>query len=178
LEGFQVRKAIPEDIAVLNELVRESVLGLGAADYSPEQLASALRYLFGIDSRLVEDGTYYVVEAGKRPVASGGWSRRRTLFGGDQYAARADDLLDPQTEPARVRAFFVHPDWARRGLGRLLLLECEGAASRSGFHRLELMATLTGVPLYGRAGFRILTTLELELPDGVRFPLARMVKEI
>ncbi len=178
MEGLEVRKAIPEDIAVLNELVRESVLGLGAADYSSEQLASALRYLFGIDSRLVEDGTYYVVEAEKRPVASGGWSRRRTLFGGDQYAARADDLLDPQTEPARIRAFFVHPDWARRGLGRLLLLECEGAASRSGFRRLELMATLTGVPLYERTGFRIVTTLDLELPDGVRFPLTRMGKEL
>ena len=176
--GPRVRKAAPEDVAVLEKLVSDSVLGLAGADYSPQQLASGLRHIFGIDSRLIEDGTYYVVEAEGRLVACGGWSRRRTLFGGDQYADRADDLLDPRTEAARIRAFFVHPGWARRGLGWLLLSECEAAAQRSGFTRLELMATLTGVPLYLRAGFRTATPVDLELPDGVRFPLVRMEKEL
>jgi len=159
-------------------LIRDSVLGLGSADYSPQQLSSALSHLFGVDSRLIEDGTYYVVEAEGRPVACGGWSRRRTLFGGDQYSDRSDDGLDPRTEAARIRAFFVHPDWARRGLARLLLEHCERAARASGFRRLELMATLTGIPLYERDGFRIVERQELELPDGVRFPLARMTRDL
>jgi GNAT superfamily N-acetyltransferase len=178
LTELSVRAAVPGDVEVLNALVRASVLGLSGADYSPEQLESALRHLFGIDTRLIEDGTYFVVEAEGRPVACGGWSRRRTLFGGDQYSDRSDDSLDPRTEPARIRAYFVHPDWARRGVGRLLLGECERAARASGFLRLELMATRTGQPFYARAGFRVLERVEIELPDGVRFPLARMTRDL
>jgi GNAT superfamily N-acetyltransferase len=166
------------DAETLSELIRASVLGLSGSDYSPEQLQSALRHLFGVDTRLIEDGTYYVVDAERRPVACGGWSRRRTLYGGDQYAVRSDDRLDPETEAARVRAFFVHPDYARRGIGRRLLEECEREARAQGFRRLELMATLTGIPLYERSGFRVLERLEIELPDGVKFPLARMSMEL
>jgi GNAT superfamily N-acetyltransferase len=166
------------DAETLSELIRASVLGLSASDYSPVQLQSALRHLFGVDTRLIEDGTYYVVDAEGRPVACGGWSRRRTLYGGDQYAVRSDDRLDPETEAARVRAFFVHPDYARRGIGRRLLEECEREARAQGFRRLELMATLTGIPLYERSGFRVLERLEIELPDGVKFPLARMSMEL
>ena len=174
----RLRAAVLEDVEVLTALIRDSVLGLGSADYSREQLASALTHLFGVDTRLIEDGTYYVVEAEGRPVACGGWSRRRTLFGGDQYSDRSDDRLDPGTEAARIRAFFVHPDWARRGLARLLLEECEKAARAGGFRRLELMATLTGVPLYERHGFRVLERSEIDLPDGVRFPLVRMSRDL
>jgi GNAT superfamily N-acetyltransferase len=177
-QGLHLRAAVPEDAEVLAVLIRDSVLGLGSADYSPQQLASALTYLFGVDTRLIEDGTYYVVEAEGRPVACGGWSRRRTLFGGDQYSSRSDDRLDPGAEAARIRAFFVHPDWARRGIARLLLEQCERAARDSGFRRLELMATLTGLPFYEREGFRVLERHELELPDGVRFPLARMTRDL
>ena len=177
-EDLRIRLAVPADAGVLRALIADSVLGLGGADYSPTQLASALTHLFGLDTRLIEDGTYYVVEERGRPVACGGWSRRRTLFGGDQYADRSDDRLDPATEPARIRAFFVHPDWARRGVGRLLLAECERAARASGFRRLELMATLTGLPFYEREGFRVLERQELELPDGVRFSLARMTRDL
>jgi GNAT superfamily N-acetyltransferase len=166
------------DVAALRELIRDSVLGLSGFDYSPEQLESALRHLFGVDTTLIDDGTYYVVEAEGRPVACGGWSRRRTLFGGDQYAARSDDRLDPETEAARIRAFFVHPGFARRGIGRRLLEECERAARQHGFRRMELMATLTGIPLYERSGFRVLERIDLELPDGVKFPLARMSMEL
>jgi len=178
LKELRIRAAVPEDAEVLSGLIRESVLGLGRADYSPQQLASALTHLFGVDTRLIEDGTYYVVEAEGRPVACGGWSRRRTLFGGDQYSSRSDDRLDPTTEAARIRAFFVHPDWARRGIARLLLEECARAAQADGFRRLELMATLTGLPFYEREGFRVLERQELELPDGVRFPLARMTRDL
>ena len=177
-EGLRIRPAIAADARALEALIRESVLGLSGADYSPEQLASALQHLFGVDTRLIEDGTYYVVESGDRPVACGGWSRRRTLFGGDQYSHRSDDRLDPKTEAARIRAFFVHPDWARRGVARLLLRECERAARAGGFRRLELMATLTGLPFYEREGFVVLERQDLELPDAVRFPLARMVRDL
>jgi len=178
LPGLAIRAALPADVEVLEALIRDSVLGLSGGDYSPEQLASALRHVFGIDTRLIDDGTYFVVEARSRPVACGGWSRRRTLFGGDRYADRSDDRLDPETEPARIRAFFVHPDWARKGVGRLLLQECERAAAANGFRRLELMATLTGIAFYQRAGFSLRERHDLELPDGVRFPLARMTRSL
>jgi GNAT superfamily N-acetyltransferase len=177
-EELRIRLAVPADAVLLGPLIRESVLGLGSADYSPDQLTSALRHMFGLDSRLIEDGTYFVVEARGRPVACGGWSRRRTLFGGDQYSRRADDRLDPETEAARIRAFFVHPGWARRGVGRLLLRECEKAARAGGFRRLELMATLTGIALYQREGFAIVERQEIVFPDGVRFPLARMTRDL
>lgn len=176
--GLHLRAAVAADIESLRDLIRQSVLGLGGADYSPEQLESALLHLFGVDTRLIEDGTYYVVEVEGRPVACGGWSRRRTLFGGDHYAHREDDLLDPKTEAARIRAFFVHPDWARRGVARLLLRECERSAQAGGFRQLELMATLTGLPFYEREGFTVLERQDLELPDGVRFPLARMASDL
>jgi GNAT superfamily N-acetyltransferase len=177
-EELRVRVAVPADAALLEPLIRESVLRLGGADYSPEQLASALVHVFGLDSRLIDDRTYYVVETRARPVACGGWSRRRTLFGGDQYSQRADDRLDPETEAARIRAFFVHPDWARRGVGRLLLRECEKAAQAGGFRRLELAATLTGIPFYEREGFAVIEPIEIVFPDGVRFPLARMTCDL
>jgi GNAT superfamily N-acetyltransferase len=177
-KALRLRAAVAADVENLAALIRESVLGLSGADYSPEQLATALRHLFGVDTRLIEDGTYYIVEAGERPVACGGWSRRRTLFGGDQYGHREDDRLDPRTEAARIRAFFVHPNWARRGIARLLLQECERSARADSFRQLELMATLTGLPFYEREGFTGLERRDLELPDGVRFPLVRMVRDL
>src|SRR5262252_4464514 len=122
-----LRPAVLADAGPLNALIRESVLGLSQKDYSPTQLESALRHLFGIDSRLIEDGTYYVIELDGRPIACGGWSKRSTLFGGDQYTDRSDNRLDPKTEAARIRAFFVHPDFARHGLASLLLDACEQA---------------------------------------------------
>ncbi|HYK41379.1 MAG TPA: GNAT family N-acetyltransferase, partial [Thermoanaerobaculia bacterium] len=127
-----------------------------------------------------DDGTYFVVEESGvlRPAACGGWSRRRTLFGGDQYADRSDDRLDPAMEAARIRAFFVHPDRARRGIGAMLIRACEDAARAEGFRQMELMATLTGIPLYERAGFVRKEAVELTLPDAVRFPLVRMEKAL
>jgi GNAT superfamily N-acetyltransferase len=178
MPGPALRAAVLADVDVLNILVRESVLGLSQKDYSREQLEGALQHLFGIDTRLIQDGTYYVVESEGRPVACGGWSQRRTLFGGDQYADRSDSRLDPKTEPARIRAFFVHPDFARHGLATRLLDACERAARAAGFRRLELMSTLPGLPFYRRRGFEAHEPVDLELPDGVRFPLVRMSREI
>ena len=173
-QELHLRRAVLEDVERLSGLIRESVLGLSRGDYSEEQLAAALEHLFGVDTRLIEDGTYYAVESHGAIVACGGWSRRRTLFGGDQYADRSDDRLDPRTEAARIRAFFVHPAWARRGVGRFLLSECRRAAGAEGFRRLELMATLPGIPFYEREGFSILEWHDLSLPGGIAFPLALM----
>lgn len=178
--GLEIRPASAADVEPLRALLRESVVGLGGADYTVEQLGSALTHLFGVDTRLIDDGTYFVVEEPGRPepLACGGWSRRRTLFGGDQYSDRSDDRLDPATEAARIRAFFVHPAHARRGIGRMLMEECERAARADGFRRMELMATLTGIPLYARGGFVARERVELTLPDGVRFPLVRMERDL
>ena len=173
-----LRPAALADVGPLNVLIRESVLGLSSKDYSREQLESALRHLFGIDTRLIEDQTYYVVEEEGQPIACGGWSRRRTLFGGDQYANRSDNRLDPASEAARIRAFFVHPGWARHGIATRLLEECARAARADGFRSLELMSTLPGRPFYARHGFRALEPVDLKLPDGVLFPLVRMSRDL
>jgi len=178
MSGLALRAAVLTDVDVLNVLIRDSVLGLSQKDYSPKQIESALRHLFGVDSRLIEDGTYYVIESDGRPIACGGWSRRSTLFGGDQFTDRSDNRLDPKTDAARIRAFFVHPDFARHGVASLLLDACERAARSAGFQRLELMSTLPGIPFYARRGFRAQQLVDLELPDGVRVPLLPMSKAI
>ena len=147
---------------------------LSTGFYDDVQIESALRFLFGVDTSLVEDGTYHVVEIEGLVVAAGGWSRRRTLFGGDRWKRGVDEVLDPSREPARIRAFFVHPAWSRRGLGRLLFESCRREASVAGFRRLELMATLPGEPLYRALGFAADERVALELPDGVRVQLVRM----
>lgn len=175
---FRLRAATIADVDAIRRLIEESVRGLGSADYTAEQVESSLVHLFGVDTRLIDDGTYFVVESAGRIVASGGWSRRATLFGGDQYASRSDDRLDPRSEAARVRAFYVSPRFARRGLGTMLIEACERAARAEGFHRMELMATLTGIPLYERVGFRVVEPTQVTLPDGVRFPLARMERDL
>src|SRR5919199_2074615 len=123
----QLRPATPADVPALHALIAASVRGLSASFYTAAQIESALEHMFGVDSQLIADGTYYVVEAGATLVAAGGWSARRTLFGGDQWKGVEDPRLDPNTEPARIRAFFVHPAWARRGLARRLFAACRDA---------------------------------------------------
>ncbi len=147
------RLARREDAPALTALIAASARGLSQGLYSDDQVEAALRGAFGVDSDLIADGTYHLAEAEGAPVACGGWSRRRALFGGDAYHGASQGRLDPATEPARIRAFFVHPAWARRGLGRRLLQLCEDAAYTAGFRRLELMATLPGLPLYEGAGY-------------------------
>jgi predicted N-acetyltransferase YhbS len=177
-EHFNVRVAQRDDISAVERLIERSVRELSASYYDAAQIESALRFMFGVDSQLVGDATYHVIEADGAIVAAGGWSRRRTLFGGDQWKHGADELLDPAREAARVRAFFVDPAWSRRGLGRSLFDVCLRDARAAGFRRLELMATLPGEPLYRALGFSADEHVELSLPDGVRVPLVRMSRSI
>jgi len=160
-----LRPARHPDIARLNTLIAASARALSSGFYSPRQIDALITHVFGVDTQLVDDGTYYVIERSGAPVACGGWSHRRTLFGGDQ-SKTADDLdLDPRTEAARIRAFFVLPAAARQGLGRRLLSHCEGEARAASFHRMELMATLPGVPLYRALGYQSLERVSYPLPD-------------
>jgi GNAT superfamily N-acetyltransferase len=174
-----MRLAKPADVPALKQLIALSVRGLSAGYYTPVQIESALRFIFGPDTQLIADGTYFVVEDNSAGlVASGGWSKRRTLYGGDQRKPEADPLLDPETDAARIRAFFVHPAWSRRGLARRLFERCAAEAARAGFERLELMATLPGEPLYCALGFREIERVEDELPDGVMLPVVRMTRNL
>lgn len=189
----QIRPAVAEDIPVLRELIEASVRGLQAQDYTPAQLEGALKSVYGVDSQLIADGTYYVAEIGTREtqvagastadrectiVGCGGWSKRKTLYGGDRWIARTDDLLDPLKDAAKIRAFFIHPDWARKGIGSVILTTCENAARDAGFKRCEMGATLTGVPMYRARGYEELENLKVPLGNGEALPIVRMGKSI
>ena len=160
-----LRPAQSADLPELNELIAASAGALSVPYYTPPQIAALIAQVFGVDTQLLADQTYYVIERGRHLVACGGWSHRRTLFGGDQIKTGADPNLDPGSDPARIRAFFVHPATARQGLGRRLLEHCEAEAVRAGFSRTELMATLPGVPLYQAAGYQALEHVTIDLPD-------------
>jgi GNAT superfamily N-acetyltransferase len=173
-----IRRARIADIPRLQALIDASVRGLQSQDYSPEQIDRALRVIYGVDTRLIEDGTYYAAEAedGATLAGCGGWSKRKTLFGGDRYSSREDDLLDPAIDAAKIRAFFVHPQWARRGIGSMILEACESAAIAAGFRRFELGATLTGVPFYLVKGYSKIERIEAPMGDGVSLAVVRMEK--
>ena len=173
-----LRLATPADEQALDELMKASAAALFPRYYDQRQAASAVRYVPEVDPILLSDGTYFVLESGAEPVACGGWSRRDRLHSGTGESDGDERLLDPATEPARVRAMFVRGDWTRRGLGRRILEECEHAARREGFARLVLMATLPGVPLYRAYGFEPLEEVEITLPDGVLLPCVSMSKAI
>jgi len=181
--NIHIRKATPADVPRLREIIEASVRGLQAEDYSPAQIEGALKSVYGVDSQLIADGTYFVAET-TRPqndfeiVACGGWSKRKTLYGGDQYAAREDSLLNPARDAAKIRAFFVHPNWARRGIGGLILEACENAAKEAGFTRLEMGATLSGVAFYKAKGYTALENLEAPLGNGESLSIVRMVKKV
>lgn len=175
----ELRLATIADVPALQQLIRDSVVGLGAAYYTADQISSALSHVFGVDTQLIADGTYFVIELDNEIAGSGGWSRRKTLFGGDQMKSRQGEaLLDPTTEAARIRAFYVHPRWARRGLGRKLIEACEDAARAAGFSKIELMATLPGEPLYTANGYEKAEATEIVTPTGERLPAFRMTKSI
>lgn len=169
-----LRLATPADVPAIQALIAASVRGLSTGFYSPEMVEASLIHIFGVDTQLVADGTYFVVDGADEPLAAGGWSARRTLYGGDQTKLGDDPRLDPGTEPARIRAFFVHPDWGRRGLGRRLYDECERAALAAGFSELELMATLPGEPLYRALGFTPIESVVVTLPPDIAMGLVRM----
>lgn len=171
---------MPADVPALRRLIESSVRGLSVGFYSDQQIESALRYVFGVDSQLIADGTYFLIEGeGQEVAAAGGWSRRATLYGGDQHKTSSrDPLLDPATDAARIRAFFVDPRYARRGLARRLFDACHEAARRAGFRTFELGATLPGVPLYEALGFTAHERVDAAMPDGVVLPVVRMSRPI
>ena len=173
-----VRAAVPADIPAMEALIARSGIELSDGFYSEEQAAAVTRHVFGVDTQLVADRTYFLIEKHGELVACGGWSKRSTLFGADRTKQGADPLLDPATEAARIRAFFVEPSAARQGLGRLLLSHCSDAAAAGGFRTLELAATMPGVPLYLACGFIVVERFEINLPGDVSVPLAKMRKTI
>ena len=172
------RVATAADASRISELMRSSVLDLFPRFYDARQTASAAVHIAHLDTQLLEDGTYFVHEAGDEIVACGGWSRRHKLYTGSGAAEDDARLLDPGTEPARVRAMFVRGDWTRRGLGRAILESCEQAARAEGFQHLVLGATLPGVPLYRSFGFTEVERFTLTMPDGVTLDAVAMERPI
>ena len=193
---IRIRKAVTADVPALRELIEGSVKELQAEDYTLEQMEGALESVFGVDSQLIADGTYLVAEArnvdaardapkiseGKNSGAEwviagcGGWSKRKTLYGSDQWTGREDTLLDPRLDAAKIRAFFIHPAWARRGVGSKVLEACEAAARDAGFSRYEMGATLTGAKLFGAKGYVAVEKIEVPLKNGLTLPVIHMAK--
>jgi GNAT superfamily N-acetyltransferase len=150
---YKIRKAILDDREAIQQLIANSARGLSRVDYSEQQIEVLIESVFGVDTDLILDGTYFVAEQDGKLVGCGGWSKRRNIFGGDRYSHRDSSLVDPELEPAKIRAFFVHSEFARQGIARALLSACEAEAIREGFRALELMSTLPGVGLYRACGF-------------------------
>lgn len=175
---MNIRYATLEDRAKIQQLIAESARGLSREHYDDAQIEAAIVTVFGVDTDLIDDGTYFVAESEGVFVGCGGWSRRRTLFGGDQFAARDASYLDPASEPAKIRAFFVHPAHARKGIAQAILARCESEAVAHGFHAIELMATLPGVTFYQACGYAEQGTYDLELIADVKLELVPMRKEL
>lgn len=176
-----LRLAEEQDIPTLTKLIDSSVRGLQHEHYSQAQIDSALRTVYGVDSVLIADKTYFVAEADTEPkqiVGCGGWSKRKTLYGGDHFATREDSLLDPKTDAAKIRAFFIHPDWVRLGIGSRILDACENAAIAEGYRTLEMGSTLTGIALYSARGYEPAGEMEVPLEDGLTLPILRMRKQV
>jgi GNAT superfamily N-acetyltransferase len=174
--AFSLRQARPSDVPILERLIAESVRGLSRDDYADVQIEAALGTAWGVDSELIRDGTYFAIEAAGDVVACGGWSRRRTLFGGDRQAGRHSGLLEPFRDAARIRAFFVRPDWARHGIGRILLERCEAEALAHGFRSAELLATLPGRRFYAAFGYLGDERVAYPLPGGISIDFVPMKK--
>jgi len=178
MSGFTHRLATIDDLDALRELMRRSIEALQQDFLTPEQVRASHKVM-GLDTRLVCDRTYFIVECDGRIAGSGGWSWRSTLYGGDESViSREPRALDPVTEPARIRAMYTDPDFARRGVGRLVLGLCEDAARRAGFRRATMMATMAGVPLYSACGYREVEAAQAAEIDGVEVPLVRMEKDL
>ncbi len=173
-----IRPALPDDIPAMEALIAASARALSREEYSEAETEAAIAYVFGVDSELVADKSYFVCLWEGQLAACGGWSRRRTLFGGDRYEGRASGLLNPEIEPAKIRAFFVHPNFARRGIGKALLLHCETEARAQGFTQMEMMATLPGVKLYQALGYQGETIEFHSMPNGVSVRFMRMTKSL
>lgn len=176
--SFHIRPATLDEKPLLEVLIARSARGLSKDDYTPEQVEGALRGAFGVDTQLIRDQTYFVVELDGRIVGCGGWSHRRTLFGSDARTDREPGELDPLTDAAKIRAFFIDPDYARRGIGRALLDACERAAIERGFCRFEMMATLPGVKLYRMCGYVEAEPVSYPVGPDLAIPFVRMTKDM
>jgi len=174
----QLRLAQTGDIAAMEALIARSGIELSAGFYTEAQAAAVTQHVFGVDTQLVADQSYFLIERDGALVACGGWSKRATLFGSDRAKTGPDPLLDPATQPARIRAFFVDPSMARQGLGRMLMQHCQQQAAAAGFTAMELAATMPGVPLYLASGFAVSEPFDITLPGDIKVPLARMRKAI
>lgn len=176
--GFEVRKATLEDREAITQLIAESARGLSREHYDDAQIEGAIARVFGVDSSLIEDRTYFVADQDGTLIGCGGWSKRKTLYGGDQFSIRDTGMLDTTTSPAKIRAFFVHPEHARKGVARAILSECEREAKAHGFSALELMATLPGIKFYEANGYSATGDFDLDLPDGVKLEFVLMRKQL
>jgi GNAT superfamily N-acetyltransferase len=173
---YRLRSATRADESALQILIARSARELGGRDYRPEQIEGALRGAFGVDTQLIDDGTYFVADLNGKLIGGGGWSRRRTLFGGDSHATRDAGELNPQLDAAKIRAFFIDPDYARQGIGRALLERCEAEARAHGFTRFELMGTLPGVRLYQALGYRPGAMVHYPVAPGITIEFIPMTK--
>jgi GNAT superfamily N-acetyltransferase len=172
------RLAREDDIPALDQLITVSVRSLLAAHYSSAQLDAALGPVFGVDSLLIRDGTFFAVDYEGQIIGCGGWSKRQTMYGGDRGRAGEDTKLDPRRDAARIRAFFIHPDWVRRGIGANILAACERAAIAAGFQKVELVATLAGEPLYAKFGYVVMERYDAPMPGGLGLAVVRMTKRL
>ncbi len=173
--NLRLRLARPGDMPVLSALM-DRAIGELLRDFLPPEGVAASYEIMGLDTQLIADGTYFVVEDAGEIAGCGGWSRRATLFGGDHAAGRDAALLDPKTDAARVRAMYTDPDHTRKGVGRVILEACEAAARAEGFSRVEMAATMGGVPLYRACGYHDIEPFEAVTSTGYRVPLIRMGK--
>ena len=176
---FMLRKAVEIDVPQIEKLIAESVRGLSSDDYSPRQIELSIKSVFGVDTELILDKTYFVAEANGQVVGCGGWSKRKTLYGASGYKSSRDSgQLDPQTDAAKIRAFFIHPDWARKGIGTAILDACENEARAAGFRHAEMMATLPGVPLYSARGYSGDERVAVPVGEDVSIECVRMRKSL
>lgn len=177
---FHLRKVTFADRSEIEKLIAESVRGLGRDDYDEKQIELSIKTVFGVDTELIADGTYFIAEAEDgRPAGCGGWSRRRTLYGASVYSKTRDsNLLDPETDPAKIRAFFIHPDFARKGVGTMILEACEREAKTHGFRSAEMMATLPGVKLYEARGYAGAEKVDVPVGENIYITCIRMRKDL
>ncbi len=175
---WQARLAGEQDVTALEELIPLSSRSLQAPYYSAAQIEAALGPIFAVDRQLIRDQTYFVVEDDRSIVGCGGWSKRKSLYGGDAGRIAEDALLDPLRDAARIRAFFVHPEWARRGIGKAILKACEEAIVAAQFSKADLVATLAGEPLYAAFGYEAVERYEIPMANGLKLPVVRMTKSI
>ena len=178
--NYPLRKAVIQDKTEIEKLIAESVKGLSRNDYNERQIELSIRTVFGVDTELIADETYFVVEnnAGKL-IGCGGWSKRKTLYGASTYAdSRNSNLLNPETDAAKIRAFFIHPDYARKGIGKAILEVCEAEAKTHNFKSAEMMATLPGVKLYSVCGYKGNQRVGVPIGEGVEIECVRMFKKL